>query len=157
MYAMEHLEGVQRRRGLVAAPREERTHLCGYANGGFRELGAPCFGEGGGGEGRGGEGRGGEGRGGRGGEGREGGEGGEGRGGEGRGGEGRGGRGGEGRGGEGREGGEGGEGMACDGSSLFLQNDTSWVLLNLATLYWKSEGDPLHAIECIRRALHYSP
>ena len=37
------------------------------------------------------------------------------------------------------------------------QNATSWVLLELATLYWRARGNPYQAIECIRRALHYTP
>lgn len=38
-----------------------------------------------------------------------------------------------------------------------LQNKTSWVLYNLASFYWRMKGDMNAAIECIRRALHYSP
>lgn len=42
--------------------------------------------------------------------------------------------------------------------SLALEkNETSWVLLNLAGLYWRIAGPTVNAIECLRRALHYSP
>nr|CAB3267326.1 tetratricopeptide repeat protein 17-like [Phallusia mammillata] len=37
------------------------------------------------------------------------------------------------------------------------KNKTSWVLYNLASFYWRMKGDMDAAIECIRRALHYSP
>ena len=37
------------------------------------------------------------------------------------------------------------------------KNTTSWVLLDLATLYWRARGNPYNGVECIRRALHYSP
>nr|XP_018672539.1 tetratricopeptide repeat protein 17-like isoform X2 [Ciona intestinalis] len=37
------------------------------------------------------------------------------------------------------------------------KNSTSWVLYNLASFYWRMKGDPDAAIECIRRALHFSP
>ena len=37
------------------------------------------------------------------------------------------------------------------------KNHTSWVLLNLANLYWRLKGVALYAIECSRMALHYSP
>ena len=36
-------------------------------------------------------------------------------------------------------------------------NHTSWVLLNLANLYWRLKGIPLNAVECSRMSLHYSP
>ena len=32
----------------------------------------------------------------------------------------------------------------------------SWVLLTLATHYWRALGYPNKAIDCLRRALHYS-
>ena len=42
--------------------------------------------------------------------------------------------------------------------SLALKgNKTSWVLLNLAAMYWRAEGNANQSIECLRRALHYSP
>ncbi|XP_076450500.1 tetratricopeptide repeat protein 17-like isoform X3 [Babylonia areolata] len=37
------------------------------------------------------------------------------------------------------------------------KNKTSWVLYNMAAFYWRIKGEPFEAIECIRRALHYSP
>ncbi|KAH3890152.1 hypothetical protein DPMN_014224 [Dreissena polymorpha] len=39
----------------------------------------------------------------------------------------------------------------------FQQNQTSWVLYNMAAFYWRIKGDPYNVIECVRRALHYSP
>ncbi|WAR01221.1 TTC17-like protein [Mya arenaria] len=36
-------------------------------------------------------------------------------------------------------------------------NKTSWVLYNMAAFYWRIKGDPYNVIECVRRALHYSP
>lgn len=37
------------------------------------------------------------------------------------------------------------------------KNSTSWVLYNLASFYWRLEGNTSAAVECIRRALHFSP
>ncbi|KAL4224492.1 Tetratricopeptide repeat protein 17 [Mactra antiquata] len=37
------------------------------------------------------------------------------------------------------------------------KNHTSWVLYNMAAFYWRIKGDPLNVIECVRRALHFSP
>ncbi|XP_077967043.1 tetratricopeptide repeat protein 17-like isoform X2 [Styela clava] len=37
------------------------------------------------------------------------------------------------------------------------KNSTSWVAYNIATLYWRMKGDAEKAIECVRRALHFSP
>ncbi|CAG2224007.1 Tetratricopeptide repeat protein 17 [Mytilus edulis] len=37
------------------------------------------------------------------------------------------------------------------------KNRTSWILYNMAAFYWRIKGDPYHAIECVRRALHFSP
>ncbi|GIX97906.1 tetratricopeptide repeat protein 17 [Caerostris darwini] len=40
----------------------------------------------------------------------------------------------------------------------FLQkNRTSWILFNMAAYYWRIQGNATNAIECVRRALHYSP
>ncbi|XP_028403530.1 tetratricopeptide repeat protein 17-like isoform X2 [Dendronephthya gigantea] len=36
------------------------------------------------------------------------------------------------------------------------KNETSWILLNLAALYWRIQGNSFEAIECLRRALYYS-
>lgn len=36
-------------------------------------------------------------------------------------------------------------------------NTTSWVLYNMAAFFWRIKGDPYLTIECLRRALHYSP
>lgn len=37
------------------------------------------------------------------------------------------------------------------------KNNTSWILLNMAGIYWRITGPTVNAIECLRRALHYSP
>lgn len=37
------------------------------------------------------------------------------------------------------------------------QNATSWILLNLAAIYWRVAGYSYNGVECLRRALHYSP
>ncbi|XP_048779550.1 tetratricopeptide repeat protein 17-like isoform X2 [Ostrea edulis] len=37
------------------------------------------------------------------------------------------------------------------------KNTTSWVLYNMAAFFWRIKGDPYMTIECLRRALHYSP
>ncbi|XP_074638202.1 tetratricopeptide repeat protein 17-like [Acropora palmata] len=37
------------------------------------------------------------------------------------------------------------------------RNSTSWVLLNVASLYWRVQGDTAEAIKCLRQALHFSP
>ena len=41
--------------------------------------------------------------------------------------------------------------------SFFGQNSTSWVLLNIASLYWRVQGDTAEAIKCLRQALSFSP
>ncbi|XP_023223356.1 tetratricopeptide repeat protein 17-like [Centruroides sculpturatus] len=38
-----------------------------------------------------------------------------------------------------------------------LMNHTSWILFNMAAYYWRVHGDADNAIECVRRALHFSP
>jgi len=42
-------------------------------------------------------------------------------------------------------------------SRTLEKNQTSWMLLNLAGLYWRIVGSTANAIECLRRALHYNP
>eukprot|EP00795_Rhopilema_esculentum_P011375 gene11375-21569_t len=42
-------------------------------------------------------------------------------------------------------------------SNALEKNKTSWILLNLAGLYWRVTGPTVNAVECLRRALHYSP
>ncbi|CAK8679965.1 tetratricopeptide repeat protein 17-like isoform X2 [Clavelina lepadiformis] len=37
------------------------------------------------------------------------------------------------------------------------KNSTSWVVYNLASFYWRMKGDSREAVECVRRALHFSP
>ncbi|XP_015776352.1 PREDICTED: tetratricopeptide repeat protein 17-like [Acropora digitifera] len=41
--------------------------------------------------------------------------------------------------------------------SALKRNSTSWVLLNVASLYWRVQGDTAEAIKCLRQALHFSP
>lgn len=36
------------------------------------------------------------------------------------------------------------------------RNLTSWVLLNQAAVYWRVKGEATEAVECLRRALHFS-
>ncbi len=40
---------------------------------------------------------------------------------------------------------------------FILQNNTDWILLNLAGIFWRVTGPTVHAVECLRRALHFSP
>ena len=42
-------------------------------------------------------------------------------------------------------------------ATALANNHTSWVLLNMANLYWRLRGVPSNAIECSRMSLHYSP
>ncbi|XP_074659865.1 tetratricopeptide repeat protein 17-like isoform X2 [Tubulanus polymorphus] len=42
-------------------------------------------------------------------------------------------------------------------NEALLKNRTSWVLYNLAAFYWRFKGNPYQVVECLRRALHYSP
>ena len=42
-------------------------------------------------------------------------------------------------------------------SSISLQRGPTWVLFNLAGLYWRIVGNPRQAIECHRRAIHMCP
>jgi tetratricopeptide (TPR) repeat protein len=35
--------------------------------------------------------------------------------------------------------------------------EPSWILYNLAGLYWRVIGNNYHALECIRRALYFAP
>ncbi|XP_029000170.1 tetratricopeptide repeat protein 17 isoform X2 [Betta splendens] len=38
-----------------------------------------------------------------------------------------------------------------------LRNSSSWVLYNLASFYWRMKNDPQRAMDCVVRALHFSP
>ncbi|KAM4596171.1 tetratricopeptide repeat protein 17 isoform 1-T1 [Fundulus diaphanus] len=38
-----------------------------------------------------------------------------------------------------------------------LKNSSSWVLYNMASFYWRMKNEPQRAVECVVRALHYSP
>ena len=42
-------------------------------------------------------------------------------------------------------------------SSSLERNATSWISFNLATLYYRIMGNAREALECCRRALHFSP
>lgn len=37
------------------------------------------------------------------------------------------------------------------------RNNTSWLHLNLASIYWRIKGDAFNAIECARRAVAKAP
>ncbi|XP_073715336.1 tetratricopeptide repeat protein 17 isoform X2 [Misgurnus anguillicaudatus] len=38
-----------------------------------------------------------------------------------------------------------------------LKNSSSWVLYNLASFYWRIKNEPRRAVDCVVRALHFSP
>ncbi|XP_057703725.1 tetratricopeptide repeat protein 17 isoform X2 [Corythoichthys intestinalis] len=38
-----------------------------------------------------------------------------------------------------------------------LRNASSWVLYNMASFYWRIKNEPLRAMDCVVRALHFSP
>ncbi|XP_072527603.1 tetratricopeptide repeat protein 17 [Salminus brasiliensis] len=38
-----------------------------------------------------------------------------------------------------------------------LRNSSSWVLYNLASFYWRMKNEPRKAVDCVVRALHFSP
>ncbi|GAA6104522.1 tetratricopeptide repeat protein 17 isoform X1 [Tachysurus ichikawai] len=38
-----------------------------------------------------------------------------------------------------------------------LRNSSSWVLYNLASFYWRMKNEPRRAVDCVIRALHFSP
>ncbi|XP_052357184.1 tetratricopeptide repeat protein 17-like, partial [Oncorhynchus keta] len=38
-----------------------------------------------------------------------------------------------------------------------LRNSSSWVLYNLASFYWRIKNEPSRAVDCVIRALHFSP
>ncbi|XP_067258090.1 tetratricopeptide repeat protein 17 [Chanodichthys erythropterus] len=38
-----------------------------------------------------------------------------------------------------------------------LRNSSSWVLYNLASFYWRMKNEPRRAVDCVVRALHFSP
>uniref|UniRef100_A0A672G327 Tetratricopeptide repeat domain 17 n=1 Tax=Salarias fasciatus TaxID=181472 RepID=A0A672G327_SALFA len=37
------------------------------------------------------------------------------------------------------------------------QNSSSWVLYNMASFYWRMKNEPQRAVDCVVRALHFSP
>lgn len=45
---------------------------------------------------------------------------------------------------------------ACFYGYVF-QNSSSWVLYNMASFYWRMKNDPQKAVDCVVRALHFSP
>lgn len=38
-----------------------------------------------------------------------------------------------------------------------FQNSSSWVLYNMASFYWRMKNEPQKAVDCVVRALHFSP
>ncbi|XP_058484707.1 tetratricopeptide repeat protein 17 isoform X1 [Solea solea] len=38
-----------------------------------------------------------------------------------------------------------------------LRNSSSWVLYNMAAFYWRIKNEPQKAVDCVVRALHFSP
>ncbi|XP_037277301.2 tetratricopeptide repeat protein 17 [Rhipicephalus microplus] len=52
---------------------------------------------------------------------------------------------------------EGTEQFGYEVYKAMAKNNTSWVIFNLAAYYWREQGDAASAIECVRRALHFSP
>uniref|UniRef100_A0AAQ4RBY9 Tetratricopeptide repeat domain 17 n=1 Tax=Gasterosteus aculeatus aculeatus TaxID=481459 RepID=A0AAQ4RBY9_GASAC len=38
-----------------------------------------------------------------------------------------------------------------------LRNASSWVLYNMASFYWRMKNEPQRAVDCVVRALHFSP
>uniref|UniRef100_A0A3B3BDD9 Tetratricopeptide repeat domain 17 n=1 Tax=Oryzias melastigma TaxID=30732 RepID=A0A3B3BDD9_ORYME len=38
-----------------------------------------------------------------------------------------------------------------------LMNSSSWVLYNMASFYWRMKNEPQRAVDCVVRALHFSP
>ncbi|KAL2088935.1 hypothetical protein ACEWY4_015834 [Coilia grayii] len=38
-----------------------------------------------------------------------------------------------------------------------LRNSSSWVLYNMASFFWRMKNEPRQAIDCVVRALHFSP
>uniref|UniRef100_A0A673YA25 Tetratricopeptide repeat domain 17 n=1 Tax=Salmo trutta TaxID=8032 RepID=A0A673YA25_SALTR len=38
-----------------------------------------------------------------------------------------------------------------------LRNSSSWVLYNLASFYWRIKNEPRRVVDCVVRALHFSP
>uniref|UniRef100_A0A8C6Q537 Tetratricopeptide repeat domain 17 n=1 Tax=Nothobranchius furzeri TaxID=105023 RepID=A0A8C6Q537_NOTFU len=38
-----------------------------------------------------------------------------------------------------------------------LRNSSSWVLYNMASFYWRMKNEPQKALDCVMRALHFSP
>ncbi|CAB1434016.1 unnamed protein product [Pleuronectes platessa] len=38
-----------------------------------------------------------------------------------------------------------------------VRNSSSWVLYNMASFYWRMRNEPQRAVDCVVRALHFSP
>lgn len=38
-----------------------------------------------------------------------------------------------------------------------MRNNTSWLHLNLASIFWRMKGDAYNALECARRAIVKAP
>lgn len=44
----------------------------------------------------------------------------------------------------------------CVGCAHF-KNSSSWVLYNMASFFWRMKNEPQKAVDCVVRALHFSP
>ncbi|XP_078077183.1 tetratricopeptide repeat protein 17 isoform X1 [Mustelus asterias] len=42
-------------------------------------------------------------------------------------------------------------------NAALLKNTSSWVLYNMAAFYWRMKNEPYQVVECVIRALHFSP
>ncbi|XP_069761940.1 tetratricopeptide repeat protein 17 isoform X3 [Narcine bancroftii] len=42
-------------------------------------------------------------------------------------------------------------------NAALQKNTSSWVLYNLASFYWRMKNEPYQVVECVIRALHFSP
>ncbi|GCB74212.1 hypothetical protein scyTo_0003300 [Scyliorhinus torazame] len=42
-------------------------------------------------------------------------------------------------------------------NAALLKNTSSWVLYNMASFYWRMKNEPYQVVECVVRALHFSP
>ncbi|XP_067902551.1 tetratricopeptide repeat protein 17 isoform X2 [Heterodontus francisci] len=42
-------------------------------------------------------------------------------------------------------------------NAALLKNTSSWVLYNMASFYWRMKNEPYQVVECVIRALHFSP
>ncbi|XP_078405690.1 tetratricopeptide repeat protein 17 isoform X3 [Cetorhinus maximus] len=42
-------------------------------------------------------------------------------------------------------------------NAALMKNTSSWVLYNMASFYWRMKNEPYQVVECVIRALHFSP